>query len=54
MSTEPSTTGTDEPGGRGDTTASELRLITCGGRYDRAKGGYLDNIVVFAMLVDVT
>jgi hypothetical protein len=38
----------------GDTTASELRLITCGGRYDRAKGGYLDNIVVFAMLVDVT
>ena len=32
----------------GDTSSSELRLVTCGGRFDRAKGGYLDNIVVFA------
>lgn len=38
----------------GDTTAPELRLITCGGRFDRAKGGYQNNIVVFAMLVDIT
>jgi len=28
-----------------------LRLITCGGDYDRATGSYLDNIIVFASLV---
>jgi hypothetical protein len=27
-----------------------LRLITCGGPYDRAAGGYRDNLVVFASL----
>ena len=27
-----------------------LRLITCGGPYDRAAGGYRDNVVVFASL----
>lgn len=27
---------------------AELRLITCTGRYDRARGGYQDNVVVFA------
>ncbi|MFI5527488.1 class F sortase [Kitasatospora sp. NPDC051853] len=28
----------------------ELRVITCGGRYDRAHGGYQDNTVVYAHL----
>ena len=27
----------------------ELRLITCGGSYDVARGGYLDNVIVFAV-----
>lgn len=27
-----------------------LRLVTCGGEYDRAAGGYQDNVVVFASL----
>jgi sortase (surface protein transpeptidase) len=27
-----------------------LRLITCGGTYDAARGKYLDNVVVFAKL----
>jgi len=30
-----------------------LRLITCGGTYDSAANRYLDNVVVFASLVDV-
>ncbi|MGQ0466854.1 MAG: class F sortase [Sporichthyaceae bacterium] len=38
----------------GPTAGSELRLITCGGRFDRANGGYQDNIVVFAQLVGLT
>lgn len=32
----------------GPTPAPELRLITCGGRFDRATRSYDDNIVVFA------
>jgi sortase (surface protein transpeptidase) len=28
----------------------ELRLITCAGPYDRAHGGYQDNLIVFARL----
>ncbi|MEV8038827.1 class F sortase, partial [Streptomyces sp. NPDC086182] len=28
----------------------ELRLITCGGTYDPAEGGYLDNVVAYATL----
>lgn len=28
--------------------ASSLRLITCGGQFDRASGNYVDNIIVFA------
>lgn len=28
---------------------AELRLITCGGAYDRSRGGYQDNVVVFAV-----
>jgi sortase (surface protein transpeptidase) len=35
----------------GDTNRAALRLITCGGPFDRAHGNYLDNIVVFASLV---
>lgn len=31
-----------------------LRLITCGGTYDSAAHRYLDNVVVFASLVDVS
>lgn len=32
----------------GPTAGSELRLITCGGDFDRSSGHYEDNIVVFA------
>lgn len=36
----------------GDTRGrAELRLITCGGAFDRASGHYVDNIVAFAHLV---
>ncbi|HEY9416735.1 MAG TPA: class F sortase [Pseudonocardia sp.] len=37
----------------GDTAAAELRLITCGGSFDRSKRSYLDNIVVFATLTGI-
>jgi hypothetical protein len=29
---------------------AELRLITCGGIFDRSRGSYLSNVVVFARL----
>ncbi|MGC9665464.1 class F sortase, partial [Planosporangium sp. 12N6] len=32
------------------TTRPELRLITCGGTFNRASGNYTDNIIVFAAL----
>ena len=32
----------------GATSGPELRLITCGGDYSRARGRYLQNTVVFA------
>jgi hypothetical protein len=32
----------------GNTSDAELRLITCGGSFDRASGHYRDNVVVFA------
>ncbi|CAA9360674.1 MAG: hypothetical protein AVDCRST_MAG36-2623 [uncultured Nocardioidaceae bacterium] len=32
---------------------SELRLITCGGRYDAANNRYLSNVIVWARIVDV-
>lgn len=32
----------------GQTPRSELRLVTCGGRFDEATGHYEDNIVLFA------
>ncbi|WP_027942067.1 class F sortase [Amycolatopsis taiwanensis] len=35
----------------GDTAAPELRLITCGGSFDRAAHSYRDNIIVYAALV---
>ena len=34
----------------GSTNQRALRLITCGGEFDRAVGSYRDNIVVFARL----
>lgn len=30
------------------TTAAVLRLITCGGAFDRTAGSYLDNVIVYA------
>lgn len=36
----------------GDTPHAALRLITCGGTFDRATGHYVDNVVVFASLHD--
>jgi hypothetical protein len=35
----------------GNTDHAALRLITCGGPFDRDTGSYLDNIVVLASLV---
>jgi sortase (surface protein transpeptidase) len=35
----------------GATLADEVRLITCGGEYNRAIGRYVDNLVVFASRV---
>jgi sortase (surface protein transpeptidase) len=32
----------------GATPLSELRLITCGGAFNRRTGHYLDNVIVFA------
>lgn len=37
----------------GDTDGPELRLITCGGVFDRSTGDYLDNVVAYARLVGV-
>lgn len=36
--------------GTGDTDRPELRLITCGGTFDRAKQAYSANVVVYAAL----
>jgi sortase (surface protein transpeptidase) len=32
----------------GATPGSELRVITCGGAFDRSTGHYVDNLIVFA------
>jgi hypothetical protein len=32
----------------GDTAGPELRLITCGGTFDRATHSYRDNVIVYA------
>ncbi len=37
----------------GNTAGAALRLITCGGTFDRGSGHYTDNIVVFADMVSV-
>lgn len=37
-----------------DTDRAALRLITCGGPFDRATGHYLDNVVVSASLLPAT
>jgi sortase (surface protein transpeptidase) len=34
----------------GPTPRAELRLVTCGGDFDRSRGSYLDNVVVTAVL----
>jgi sortase (surface protein transpeptidase) len=34
----------------GDTAGPELRLITCGGSFDKAARSYRDNVIVFATL----
>jgi sortase (surface protein transpeptidase) len=34
-----------------ETTQPELRLITCGGAFDSASGNYLDNVIVYAVLM---
>lgn len=34
----------------GPTTGAELRLITCGGTFDRSRRSYTDNVVVYARL----
>ena len=35
----------------GDVDGAELRLITCGGEFDRVTHNYRDNVVVFARMV---
>ena len=35
----------------GATPTPQLRLITCGGTFDRARGSYLSNVVVYATMV---
>ncbi|GAA1818923.1 class F sortase [Actinomadura chokoriensis] len=30
----------------------ELRLVTCGGAFDHARGHYVDNIIVYASMID--
>jgi Sortase domain len=35
----------------GNTDSAQLRLITCGGRFDPRSGGYESNVVAFATLV---
>lgn len=34
----------------GDAATAELRLITCGGYYDRSTGHYTDNVIVYATM----
>jgi hypothetical protein len=38
----------------GPTNTAELRLVTCGGSFDRSRHSYRDNIIVFATLRAVT
>ena len=36
----------------GNSDAAELRLITCGGTFDRNRKSYSDNIIVYAALIE--
>ena len=36
----------------GMTSSPTLRLVTCGGKFDRSSGHYLDNVIVFASIVE--
>jgi sortase (surface protein transpeptidase) len=38
----------------GPTSTPELRLITCGGRFERSSGSYRDNVIAFARLAWAT
>jgi len=38
----------------GPAPSAALRLVTCGGEFDRQRGSYRDNLVVFARLAAVT
>lgn len=38
----------------GPTSAPTLRLITCGGRFDKATRQYDDNVIVFATIIEPT
>ncbi|MFC4853004.1 class F sortase [Actinophytocola glycyrrhizae] len=46
---------TEFPAGQvyGDTKEPELRLITCGGSFDKAANSYRDNVIVFAVFTGV-
>jgi LPXTG-site transpeptidase (sortase) family protein len=35
-------------------TQALLRLITCGGRFDRKQGSYMDNVIVYATLTGIS
>ncbi len=35
----------------GPTPGPELRLVTCGGRFDRGRSSYVDNVVIEAVLI---
>jgi hypothetical protein len=37
----------------GPTDSPELRLVTCGGAFDRSIGHYTDNVIVFADLQEI-
>ena len=36
----------------GMTSLPTLRLVTCGGKFDRSSGHYVDNVIVFASAVE--
>ena len=38
----------------GATAATALRLVTCGGRFDRSTGHYVDNVIVYAEYLSAT
>lgn len=38
----------------GDTDHAALRLITCGGAFDRSSNRYVDNVIAFASLIGTT